>query len=100
MPHSQLLLKLESLGITGPLLKWIKAFLTTCSQRVIVNGCYSSWLPVISGMPQGSILGPLLFILNVNDVKSVVSHAMLRMFADDLTLYRQVDSISDCELLM
>jgi len=77
VPHSRLLLKLESLGITGDLLNWIKAFLTTQSQRVVINGCHSSWLPVISAVPQGSILGQLLFILYVNDIKTVISHSYL-----------------------
>ena len=72
---------------------------TTRAQRVVVNGSHSSWLPVISGVPQGSILGLLLFILYVNDIKSVISHSYLKMFADDLTLYRNIASVSDCELL-
>ena len=99
VPHSRLLLKLESLGIAGDLLNWVRAFLTARAQRVVVNGSHSSWLPVISGVPQGSILGPLLFILYVNDIKSVISHSYLKMFADDLTLYRNIASVSDCELL-
>ena len=50
-------------------------------------------------MPQGSILGPLLFILYVNDIKTVISHSYLKMFADDLILYKKVASVGDCELL-
>ena len=84
VPHSCLLLKLESLGITGDLLNWIKAFLTIRFQRFVVNGCHSRWLPVISGVPQGSILDPQLFILYVNGIKTVISHSYLKMFTDDL----------------
>ena len=80
----------------GDLLNWTKDFLITQAQRFVVNGSHSSWLP---GVPQGSILGPLLFILYVNDIKSVISHSYLKMFADDLTLYRNIASVSDCELL-
>ena len=99
VPHTRLLLKLKALGITGELLQWIQSFLTTRFQRVVVNGHHSEWLSVSSGVPQGSILGPLLFILYVNDVNSVVMHSSLKMFADDLTLYQEVASVEDCQKL-
>ena len=82
VPHRRLLLKLEAYGIKGSLLRWLESFLTGRRQRVAVNGNLSSWAPVDSGVPQGSVLGPLLFICYVNDMPEVV-HSALRMFADD-----------------
>ena len=99
LPHHRLLLKLKALGITGNLLRWIQSFLTTRLQRVVVNGHHSKWLSVSSGVPQGSILGPLFFILYVNDLGSVVKHSTIKMFTDDLTLYRVVASVDDCHML-
>ena len=96
VPHYRLLLKLQSLGISGQLLRWINCFLTTRSQRVVINGQYSEWLPVASGVPQGSILGPLLFILYVDDVRQVVKHSSIKLFADDISLYSQVSCYDDC----
>ena len=64
-----------------------------------MNGCYSDWLPVLSGMPQGSVLGPLLFLLYINDLHEVISHSELNVFADDVALYKEIKSSSDCNLL-
>ena len=73
VPHDRLLLKLERFGITGSLLSWLSNFLQGRSQRVVIEGCQSDWAPVTSGVPQGSILAPLLFILYVNDIPESLS---------------------------
>ena len=75
VPHERLLLKLNAIGFTGKLLNWFRGFLTTRYQRVVVNGSHSSWLTVKSGVPQGSVLGPLFFLIYVNDVHDVVFHS-------------------------
>ena len=92
VPHGHLLLKLQALGVHGSLLQWFRSFLTTRRQRVVVNWHFSDWSAVSSGVPQGSILGPLLFIIYVNDISSAV-RSNIQMFADDLTLYRVVSSL-------
>ena len=99
VPHERLLLKLEAAGIRGRLLRWIRGFLVNRLQRVVINGRYSPWLPVQLGVPQGSILGPLLFILYVNDIYSVIHHSKHGMFADDLSIYMEVSTPADCALL-
>ena len=99
VPHSRLLLKLECLGIKGDLLRWLEYFLTKQFQRVIINGSFSNWLPVLSGVPQGSVLGPLLFLLYIDDIHSSISHSSVLMFADDIALYKEVISPSDQEML-
>ena len=86
VPHDRLLLKLERFGITGSLLSWLSNFLQGRSQRVVIEGCQSDWAPVTSGVPQGSILAPLLFILYVNDIPESLS-SPAEMFADDMLIY-------------
>ena len=75
--------KLKHLGITGKIGKWIHSFLTNRTQSVVVNGEQSSPAPVISGVPQGSVIGPLLFLVLIGDIDKDVSHAFLSSFADD-----------------
>lgn len=89
VPHERLLLKLQFYGVGGALLDWLRCFLTTRRQRVVLNGSFSSWLPVISGVPQGSILGPLLFSVYLNDIANFV-RCKIKLFADDVTLYHQL----------
>ena len=99
VPHYHLLLRLDLLGIRGDLLNWFQAFLTCRRQRVVINGQTSSWLDVRSGVPQGSVLGPLLFILYINDLHHSVTDSTLKVFADDVTIYKVVTDASDCHVL-
>ena len=87
IPHSELLFKLWSYGITGPLWSWFQAYLANRSHFVFVDGCSSSSLPVRSGVPQGSVLGPLLFLLCVNDIPHVTKHCNPYLFTDDTKLW-------------
>ena len=98
VPHQRLLTKIKSYGINGRLLSWIESFLSSREQRVVINGCKSEWTNVKSGVPQGSILGPLLFILYINDLPECVS-SVCKLFADDTKLYRTIVSTNDSVLL-
>ena len=81
-PHELLISKLFSYGIGGKTLKWIDSFLWFGQQRVVVNGVKSEWAPVLSGVPQGTVLGPLLFSLYINDISSYIE-SEIRPFADN-----------------
>lgn len=96
VPHTPLLETLENLNISGYLLRWIKNYLLNRSQYVAVEGCDSTLLPVVSGVPQGSVLGPLLFVTYINNVTSVVSTGSeLNLFADDIALFRIIKRAAD-----
>lgn len=94
VPHDRLLGKLEHYGINGPVQTWISAFLKAREQRVVVGGVSSSPASVDSGVPQGTVLGPLLFLLHINDLPQVVS-SQVRLFADDCLLYRAIHKQED-----
>ena len=92
--HKHLLYKLDFYGIRGNYLKWTKSFLGDRYQRVVVDGKASAFTKVLSGVPQGTVLGPLFFLCFINDLPDRVT-SQIRLFADDAILYRQIDSPSD-----
>lgn len=94
VPHRRLLYKLDHYGIRGNTLQWISSFLTDRSQRVVVENQSSTSAPVTSGVPQGSVIGPLLFLLYINDMPAKAS-STTRLFADDSLLYRKIKTIQD-----
>ena len=96
--HERLLSKVAGYGIRGNLLKWTMSFLEGRTQKVVVEGASSDPSPVKSGVPQGSVLGPLLFLLFINDLAEHTS-STVRLFADDCVMYKPVKTIQDCEVL-
>ena len=93
--HNKLLVKLYSYGIVGKTLGWIKEFLNNRSFCVKLNNSKSNNLPVPSSVPQGTKLGPLLFILFINDIINNFKFAKVRMYADDLTIYAVTNNFQD-----
>ena len=91
VPYLRLYEKLNKYNINGQIKTWIRDFLKDRKQRVVVNGKYSQVEDVTSGVPQGSVLGPLLFLLFVNDLPDDVQ-SVLKLLADDSKLYRKVRS--------
>ena len=96
--HRKLLLKLEHYGINGNILSWIEDFLSGRTQNVVVRGTNSENSPVTSGVPQGTVLGPLVFLVYINDMPLTVESS-LPLFADDSLLYRIIKKLADSHIL-
>ena len=91
--HKGLIHKLEQNGIDGPLLKILTDFLKSRKQRVVLNGQHSSWSDVLPGVPQGSILGLLLFLIYINDLFDGLQ-CYLKLFKDDTSLFATVHNVN------
>ena len=89
VPHRRLAVKLDYYGIHGSTLRWILSFLSNRQQAVAVNGSLSSLEQVTSGVPQGSVLGPALFLLYINDINQHLQ-SDIRLFADDSIIYKEM----------
>ena len=103
VPHQRLLMKLKHYGIDSNLHIWISSWLTERTQQVVVDGDYSSCKQVRSGVPQATVLGPLMFLLYnidiINDIGDHLNHSTIRLFADDCLLYRTISNQDDADRL-
>jgi len=94
--HSKLCHKLKSYGVSGKLLDWVTDFLSNRVQAVRVNNKLSDFVPVRSGVPQGSVLGPVLFLLYINDIADLFGNGLsIKLFADDVKLYAVINDVTD-----
>ncbi|MCP3875986.1 MAG: reverse transcriptase family protein [Desulfobacteraceae bacterium] len=98
VPHKRLITKMRGYGINKSTCQWVEDFLSNREHRVKVNGILSSSAKVTSGIPQGSVLGPILFILYINDLPDEVANDVY-LFADDTKIYSKIDNDEDCNRL-
>ena len=84
--HEGLLYKLRCMGCSSRVVQWFESYLSQRRQRVVINGQSSDWVHILAGVPQGSILGPLLFLIYINDIVKHIG-CSIRLFADDTSLY-------------
>ncbi|XP_047989455.1 uncharacterized protein LOC125228811 [Leguminivora glycinivorella] len=94
--HQLLLEKIAYNGNRGNLWRWFKSYITNRTQKVTINGCESYAVKVSSGVPQGSILGPLLFTLFINDISNCFKFCNILLYADDLKIYHTISNVNDC----
>ena len=97
--HQKLLFKLKKYGIDDKTCGWAKSFLSNRTQRVVVDGVHSEEGQVTSGVPQGSVVGPIFFLIYINDMPDYTKYSTLRLFADDTIIYLSINSNEDCEKL-
>ena len=101
VPHRRLVGKLKSYGISKEITNWVVSFLSDRFQTVTVNGAESTERPVLSGIPQGSVLGPMLFVIYINDLPdSVLGDPLSFLFADDTKLFNTINCVDDCFKLL
>ena len=98
MSHQHLFHKLHHYGIRGDLLTWIKSFVSNRVQQVVVDGQQSNLTAVTSGVPQGTVLAPLLFLCFINDLPNGIM-SKIKLYADDVLLYNTIHSQEDCHNL-